>query len=1206
MVVLTGYAADAFSVVSGSSALTVGARFRLDPEYDSDTDAISFDVSDDDTRLDGDVGAGESGHDADQTAIVRNASGGTIASGRIYTEDARTLTAPDGTQITLYKMEIGGTQVGWLTSAPLQPGVTYEVDDHFEITGSTTSGSGGDGDGDGDGGGDGDGDGSGGGTTTIDHGNSPAHSDLSPVDYDPEADNTVQGGQFGDVIDANTGNDSVSAGAGDDIIYGGNGQDQLDGGSGADTLFGGSGSDTLTGDSGADSLAGGNGADIIYGGDGSDTIDGGAGNDVIDGGSGNDTLTGGSGSDTLTGDSGADSLAGGNGADSIYGGNGSDTIDGGAGNDLIDGGSGNDALAGGSGADTFVMRTADFSDLGTSTEIQDALIDANLAEIEGWQVVKGDYDSSEVSDLGGNASIFDVNLIGDEVRQSVTWLVGTSDAAEVETTVEIALQQFLDDRPGQDVTARDLSDHAYSVLEPEIGFFSAGFAAWTVNIEAQDQLDDAGSGSGTTSGTSLSDDILARATHDVIQDFELGTDTLDLSNITYLGGPGLSTNDVKITDSVGDGSGDAILNFPDGSTLTLSGISVSELDPETLESMGFTASDDATGFQNEFLQNSGQISGGGGNDAIAGSAANDTIFGGTGDDTIMLGGGADTVQGGDGQDMILASDGFDGSSISGGSGGTDTDELDFSGLTTGVTVSATTADDGTIDDNAGSNATFSDIENFTGSSQDDEIATGTGANSVDAGAGNDSVDGGAGNDILFGGLGDDTVGGGLGSDLVYGGVGDDSLTTGEGDDTLYGGAGDDRLANSAGDDILSGDEGNDELIASLGDDTLYGGEGNDTLYGGVDDDALYGGEDDDTLFGGAGEDVLFGGEGDDTLHAGDGNETLTGGDDADLFVLSASGGSDTITDFSLGEDLLDSSALTDVGNALTNQDGLVTANEVIVSGGGGSPQVLTFPSGETVTVSDGTVDTSTPATQFASLVTMGIPPCFTPGTLIRTSQDDVPVEELNVGDLILTADHGLQPLRWIGRRDLVFDESNPRGDKDKPILICAGSLGHCLPLRDLVVSPQHRMVLAGPTVQAAHGVPEVLALAKGLTGKRGVRKMNGKKKITYYALLFDRHEVIYAEGAQTESFRPGPVILADFEPEMRAEIFAIYPGLADDPEAALGPPARPILTRRDAEALVAYSDRKILQELETRRREREFEAWDADLVSESILDKDRA
>lgn len=200
-------------------------------------------------------------------------------------------------------------------------------------------------------------------------------------------------------------------------------------------------------------------------------------------------------------------------------------------------------------------------------------------------------------------------------------------------------------------------------------------------------------------------------------------------------------------------------------------------------------------------------------------------------------------------------------------------------------------------------------------------------------------------------------------------------------------------------------------------------------------------------------------------------------------------------------------------------------------------------------------------------------PCFARGTRLLTPSGEVPVEDLRVGDRVLTRDRGAQRTIWIGRREIDFtDPANPRGDKDKPIEIKAGALGRGLPRRDLIVSPQHRMVLIDETGG------EVLALAKGLTGLPGVRRMAGRKRVTYYALLLDHHAILLAEGAPTESFRPGPYILSTFPPHLRDAIHAVLPGLAADPERALGPPARPILSRRDVEALVPALRQRLSQD----------------------------
>jgi len=197
-------------------------------------------------------------------------------------------------------------------------------------------------------------------------------------------------------------------------------------------------------------------------------------------------------------------------------------------------------------------------------------------------------------------------------------------------------------------------------------------------------------------------------------------------------------------------------------------------------------------------------------------------------------------------------------------------------------------------------------------------------------------------------------------------------------------------------------------------------------------------------------------------------------------------------------------------------------------------------------------------------------PCFAPGTRIRTVDGPVAVDALRPGMQVLTADHGAQGLRWIGVRKVDFGREP---DRLRPVCIAAGAFGRGrdgtpVPERDLVVSPRHRMVIDGPGVAQLCGVSQALAPAAGLTSLPGVRVLRATRTVTYHALLFDRHEVIYAEGTATESFRPGEIALADFPPLVRSEVYALYPALEDDAAAALGPPARPILSLSETQAVL--------------------------------------
>ncbi len=197
-----------------------------------------------------------------------------------------------------------------------------------------------------------------------------------------------------------------------------------------------------------------------------------------------------------------------------------------------------------------------------------------------------------------------------------------------------------------------------------------------------------------------------------------------------------------------------------------------------------------------------------------------------------------------------------------------------------------------------------------------EDVTGTRFSDVIYGDDNDNMlEGAGGEDTLDGRGGDDTLEGGADDNSLIGGEGDDMLSGGEDDDVLEGGADDDRsrrrqwrrypgrVARTTTN--CRGDRGADLLRGGTGDDNLDGGRDDDRLEGGEGDDDLEGGRDDDVLDGGEGDDNLSGGRGDDTLDGGEGDDDLTGGRDADTFVLDLMTGVDVITDFEIGEDMID-------------------------------------------------------------------------------------------------------------------------------------------------------------------------------------------------------------------------------------------------------------------------------------------------------------
>jgi hypothetical protein len=175
-------------------------------------------------------------------------------------------------------------------------------------------------------------------------------------------------------------------------------------------------------------------------------------------------------------------------------------------------------------------------------------------------------------------------------------------------------------------------------------------------------------------------------------------------------------------------------------------------------------------------------------------------------------------------------------------------------------------------------------------------------------------------------------------------------------------------------------------------------------------------------------------------------------------------------------------------------------------------------------------------------------PCFVAGTRLATPSGWREVEMLSVGALVMTQDHGFEPIRWIG------SATCPTEGAMVPIRIRAGALGPNMPCRDLTVSPQHRMVLRSRIAERMTGTREVLVPAKKLLGLPGVEEVRRGGTVTYLHLMFDAHEIIFAEAAPTESLLPGPQAIAALGPEAEAELRCLFPDL----EARGLLPARPI------------------------------------------------
>lgn len=160
---------------------------------------------------------------------------------------------------------------------------------------------------------------------------------------------------------------------------------------------------------------------------------------------------------------------------------------------------------------------------------------------------------------------------------------------------------------------------------------------------------------------------------------------------------------------------------------------------------------------------------------------------------------------------------------------------------------------------------------------------------------------------------------------------------------------------------------------------------------------------------------------------------------------------------------------------------------------------------------------------------------FARGTLITlASGRQVPIETLQPGDPVLTRDHGPQPLRFAGRATLRALGSFA------PVVISAGTLGNC---GDLIVSQHHRMFLYQRRRIAALGTSELLVQARNLVDGEHVFIREGGFT-EWFSLVFDRHEIIYAEGIPAESLMVNDATISRLPPEIAAEVKARFPGLA--------------------------------------------------------------
>ncbi len=564
----------------------------------------------------------------------------------------------------------------------------------------------------------------------------------------------------------------------------------------------------------------------------------------------------------------------------------------------------------------------------------------------------------------------------------------------------------------------------------------------------------------------------------------------------------------------------------------------------------------------------------GNEDVIAGRGGDDTIEAGDEDDVVYGGGGADTIDGGDGDDIIYGGDGdytetlvldwsaegADGTSLAAG----------FTQDTGGIEVSVSFVNDGN------NNPTYlveSTDTTYVGTGEDfdpnsslrlfgnGDAATSTTTIDFAAATGSDFLD--EVENVTFR-LNDVDWGSGNHTDIITVNAFDADgnpvtvTITPDGGDTVSGNT---ITANTVANTQAQAD--GSVLIEIAGPvaqiEIIYvNGQGGtqavwvsnlhfeavpdpaldeaDIITGGAGADTIYGEAGDDVIDGGAGADTIFGGAGDDTITLGAG-DVATGGAGDDIFILDPTGAlggpgaTITITGSEIDED--------GIGDSL-NFSGLISAGDI----------TYTTPESGSVTLADGTVVT------FSDIENVFI--CFTEGAMIATPLGDRMIQTLRPGDLVLTRDHGPQPVRWIGSSTL------PGTGRAAPIRFARGAFGNTRPF---FVSPQHRMLYVGGDATLYFDHPEVMVPAKHLVNGGSIRPLD-RVSVTYCHLMLDRHEVILADGVWSESFHPGAEGLGTLDPRAREAMFAAFPELREDPRR-YGDTARTVLKSWEARVLRA-------------------------------------
>lgn len=812
--------------------------------------------------------------------------------------------------------------------------------------------------------------------------------------------------------------------------------------------------------------------------------------------------------------------------DTISAGAGDDTVDAGLEDDLVYGGDGNDSLAGGNGDDTIYGDTDPNAPSASPVSITSGNFSntSNGYTVVAQNIESGTLTAASVGNVTDGGGWFGASGTISDSDSGVQQQIGYDLASAQSETLTVEFDNPIDELTFTTFSLRTVDfgevGH-YALMLNGVLVYETDFSSTVAN----------GSETFTVSGHGDFDEIIFTALEQT--DGSDGSD-YGISDITFTPSPPPGNND----DSIDGGAGDDEI--------------FGELGDDTI--LGGAGNDTITGGSG-----ADSILGEANDDQIDGGSGDDTIDGGTGNDTITGGLGVDSIDGGDGDDLIgegpvddtaildwsntAANGSFTLNGASETLNVTITTTTNVAGQTANVQTSGTPAAEGLwvsqITDPITTTMTFDkpvenvsfeifDLDENAGSWDDRMtiIATDADGNQVP---------------VVYSDLD--------GLHTATGNVIDADGSASGGVETF--GADDSVTVNIAGPFVQltmifdHGEDSNDSGLYGVSDMTMDfttevdSEPGNDTMNGGSGDDTIYAGSGDDSISGGTGSDSLFGQDGDDFFNVGEG-DTAIGGDGDDYFQLvelgetAGAGNNIFVQGDESGETLGDTLNLGKLGN----RNDIVYSNTDDNAGGLSGTLVL----------EDGTLLT------FENIEKII---CFTPGTLIDTPFGARAVETLKVGDLVTTLDAGPQPISWVGARTL------PCTPATAPIRFETGALEGLT--KPLTVSPQHKMLVSHFAGELLFGEDEVFCTAQHMLGD-GITR-SAQKMVTYIHLMLDEHQIITANGVETESFHAGPEGLKALSEESKASLFESFPALRDDPYAH-GATARPCLKAHETKLLM--------------------------------------